>query len=398
MKKRRGSAKKTRTAKVRSRIRSALRVSRQRGTATRSRTNRVFPKAKSNPPAPVTLKECYRSGVRDGSIWLVGYPGAMPTSDQAKRVFAESWRRYVHSSDSRQAKSWNAIFPMGCAYRDGFLQAVGVKTQLTPLPLRGTAAAVVYAHGDAARYRKVMEQLAQLPLQEIVAVMNEKEKELRDVAESYENTVIVNISDPPRYGNAAANALGAKYTSADTVLFLDGQRLWTAEKLGHYLWLCGGRQADAALSDTVAANGEDKVQNFRRMSERERLRLFLNVSLRRPDLRTNSLEVLPYALSRQALNALGSSALAVPPTAQAILIRSGLRISRCEPISMPRFAEKTGDSDSPEWNIVAGDYLEAWRYAMDKGGGRLQFTDRGRNRSFWTEGRQHPNATKEELS
>jgi hypothetical protein len=260
---------------------------------------------------------------------------------------------------------WKHVHQRGKKYAAGFMKGARIKTTISPIPLQNKAAAVVCASAGSSVLQDVLSQLKTLPLQEIVLVLCNPTDEMFSHARSYKNTVIAYL--PDEVDPDVGRALGAKLTDAHTVLFVDGERAVDADLLARFLWECDGR-VDIALNDLSAQMGL-----FHQRNNVERFHEFLNASLNRVDLKTNSMSNLPFAVSRHALNTLGPTVLAVPVKAHAIAIMSGLRIG---------VGGSVGSRwDKDNWKKAAGDHVEAWKEAMNARGSRLQFADSVRNRN-----------------
>jgi len=258
----------------------------------------------------------------------------------------------------------------GKRYAAQFMQGAGVYASVTPVPLHNKAAAVLYVGSSNVALHEVLSQLQSLPLHEIVLVMANSTKEMFTLAGSLPNTIITHL--PEEVDPDVGRALGAKLTSADTVVFVDGDQAVNASNLARFLWECDSR-VDVALNDLSPRFGL-----FYQRGGVERFFEFLNMSLNRDDLRMNSMSVLPYAVSRHALDTLGAAVLSVPVKAHALAILKGLRIGMADSVAarMPQYGTSFGD----EWKKIAGDHMEAWREAMSSRGGRLHFSDVNRNR------------------
>jgi len=287
-----------------------------------------------------------------------------------REAIFEHWKRRFGQTGGKGRGDWRKTLQRGKRYAAGFMNGAGARVAVSPVPLHRKAAAVVYAGTDEKTILEVLSQLDALPLHEIVIVAGNPTESLFAIARGFEKALVIGLPEPvaPDIGRA----LGAKLTGADTVLFVDGDRVVGADLLARFLWECEGK-LDVALNDLNA-----RIGSFRQRKEIDRLNEFLNASLRREDLRINSLATLPFALSRQALNALGASALSVPAKAHAQAILKGLRIGPAGFVSSGGRLEKF----DAEWRVAAGDYAEALREAFNVRGSRMHFKDRMRNRDL----------------
>lgn len=310
----------------------------------------------------------YAAGERDGVAWR-GNADALPDDEAFKQAILSRWNiRYRQTGGSR-ADSWKSALSRGNRYASGFMQGAGRRIALYPVPVSGRAAAVVCAGPSEVALRQVLFRLAAMPVDEIVIVSGNPAPGIFAAARSCGNATVACLPDEvhPDVGRA----LGAKLTTADVVLFVDGERPVSEETLASLLWACG-RKWDVAMHDLSRHGGV-----FRQRQKMEWLHEFMNASLNRRDLMMSSLSVLPYALSRRALDTLGATALTVPAKAQAMAILKGLRIGTMGP-GAPDASRAVRQAD---WQLAAGDHAEAWAEAIRTVGKRLYFADRVRNRS-----------------
>ncbi len=261
---------------------------------------------------------------------------------------------------------WKQLLGYGQKYAAGFLGGFADAKPILPVPLRTTAAAIVCATAPLLGLDRVLRELDALPIRQIIVVIYGVEiGELPEELASPRVLFLIwpNVTDPD-----VGRALGAKLAAADTLLFVDAVKPVAAGALARFLWECDGR-ADIALNDLSM-----RSIWFHQRGGIQRLQEFLNASLNRPDLKSNSLSTLPYALSRKALNTIGAATLCVPAKAHAVAIMSKLRIVT---------GGSAGSSALPsDDRIVAGDHAEAWHEAIAVRGDRLGRPDRRRNRTI----------------
>ena len=84
--------------------------------------------------------------------------------------------------------------------------------------------------------------------------------------------------------------------------------------------------------------------------------------LGRDDLEANSLTAVPHAMTRQALESIGYANLSVPPRAQTLAIRQGLRIEAVQTVdvlSVNRRRKTNRGKDNPVAKLIIGDHIEA---------------------------------------
>ncbi|MFC5702242.1 hypothetical protein ACFPVX_13145 [Cohnella faecalis] len=323
----------------------------------------------SPPPAPVVLSSVYfERGVTAGAEWRSSNPPDPFSAGKIKETIFDGWNRIVreHSHSAHSGASIRA--GDGVSYAKGFFRGAGIgEFPVAPVALKGKAVAVVCTAGEEYSLYSVMEQLTALPLDEIVVILYGPADGKFYRAKGYANTIVVFM--PELTDADVGRALGANLADAETVLLVDGNAPVPAERLAEMLEMTDGR-ADITLADTP-----DNDSTFIRRNAVLRFQEFLNATLDRPELRTNSFSQLPLALSRHALNTLGAAVLTVPTVAHAMALLKGLkiglvRVSDVSPVQRENALAKS-----------AGDHMEAWREAMSVRGGRLEFADTYRNRS-----------------
>lgn len=312
----------------------------------------------------------YAAGMRDAERWLGERAAEGAPPEEAKSAAHRSWSERYYAGKGPRGGGWKSLLVQGRRYAEGFLNRCGYRAPLAPVPLRRTAAAVVCATAPFRGLQRVLQELGALPLRETIVVFyGIPASQLPQDREQPTVTVVhvPEVSDPD-----VGRALGANLATSDTLLFVDGAKPAEAGALARFLWECDGR-ADIALNDVPMRH-----LLFRERGGAQRLQEFLNASLNRRDLKANSLAALPYALSRQALDAIGPATLCVPAKAHAVAVLSKLRIvSGGFAAAAPQ-----GANEKTVGPVVAGDHAEAWGAALAMRGDRLKRPDLHRNRSI----------------
>lgn len=111
----------------------------------------------------------------------------------------------------------------------------------------------------------------------------------------------------------------------------------------------------------------------------------LNIMLSRPDLRGASLTTVPHAMSRSALDRIGSEHLAVPPKAHAIAIHLGLNVQPVHLIQVGTInRRRRKNANGADWlgRLIVGDHLEALHWLMEHTNERVNRTDLSRAREL----------------
>lgn len=284
----------------------------------------------------------------------------------------ESWTRCCKYNPGMRLTE--NLLRQGQSFAEGFTDALRVPRQRwLPVPLLKTASAVVLSCGGA-NAANALQQLARLPLQEIIIVTDSRDTGNLATARDYPGITVAQLAQ--EIGSDGGRSIGARLNGSDIILFVDGGGAARgAEGLAHYLAAVDGG-ADIALSDKSAWLG-----SFRAWDNLSRVQAFMNWSLGRPDLRANSVAALPHAWSREGLKAIGTSVLAVPALAQQAAIEQKLRFVEC-PCERNAQLETAGANAN-----VIGDHFEALQDAMRKQGSRLALPDRVRRRNMAGGGR-----------
>ena len=289
--------------------------------------------------------------------------GGEDPSLQMQEGFREWYARHVPAN-----LPIRLLLSVALAYRQGYASACEVKGLWIPLPLRGTVTAIVTASNEERTLPAVLTELRKLPLQEIIIVLNGCEDGSFEAVEQDER--MTRISFPERLGHDVGRAIGASVASGDILLFTDGDICVAAEELAAFIMTID-RGEDLALNDLTPY-----LPAFANQDEVTRCKMFLNHALGRPDLRANSLTAVPHAMSRRAIQMVGTAALLVPPKAQALALARGLAASA--PISVDVIRSnrvRTGNSGAGNAvaQMIIGDHVEALGEVMKTQGVRLGF-------------------------
>lgn len=341
------------------------------GGATALRKRRITARNKRRPASTANGSRNWSAvGMIDAAKWLELRGEPQCTSIAAKQALHRMWSERFYNSygNAGMGKAWKRLIASGMQYAAGFMRHCGFDMSVVPVPLRGTAAAIVCTKCWNGELRGVLTELDALPLREIIVMIygcSELKEKPAVIHPTARFIFLPEVADPD-----VGRAIGARLADADTLLFVSSERPAAASVLARYLWECDGR-ADVAISDLPLRNIV-----FRDRGSIAQLQEFLNASLNRPDLKSNSLTTLPYALSRRALDTIGADTLCVPAKAHAVAILSKLRI-----VTGGSAAERPGKRrGEPVDRIAAGDHAEAWHTAIAVRGNRLKRPDLYRNR------------------
>ncbi|RAP77401.1 glycosyltransferase family 2 protein [Paenibacillus montanisoli] len=353
--------------------RKSVRSSRARGksrrTAAAGRKGRARAaksgRTKMASPYSGKLQSVFHAGYEDASAlnksgWSIAQAGA---ADARHRMNARWTLRCAGRGQSGAMRM--KLLAEGRAYADGFASALDLpKGMWQPVAMSKSAAAVVIA--VPGMNRAAIKQLQRLPFQDIIVVLENGTE--GDFAELRELPDITIMQTGDRLGADVGRAIGARMTKADIVLFADGGKETAAEQLALML-----ATAEAG-ADVVMADQTPQLGPFSRWDDRTRIRAFMNWSLGKPELKANSVELLPHVWSRHGIEKVGVSQLAVPPLAHLTAIRHKLQLRS--------IALQAGASGHASVELSVGDHIEALQTAMKAEGARLSFSDQLRRRAI----------------
>lgn len=238
-------------------------------------------------------------------------------------------------------------------------------------PIEPKLSIIIPARSDSRALASVIRQARLVrPRSEIIVVCNSaKDRTARRARKAGATKVIAGEAS---LGHDEGRSIGAKAASGDILLFLAADLPVPSGLLKEYVgkveegW-------DVALNAYSGANRKHCVNVSK---------FLLNQLLRRPDLEGASLTVVPHALSRHALNVIGTEQLSVPPVAHALAVLNGLSVTSCGYImtsaaQKPRRAERNAE-------LIMGDHAEAISQLIMRNGPRAGFTDFERDRGALT--------------
>lgn len=177
-------------------------------------------------------------------------------------------------------------------------------------------------------------------------------------------------------GHDVGRTLGAQAARGKVLLFLDGDMLISAKELRPFV--------DAILSGTdVALNQYSGPVNRTQAHPVVLAKHVLNGMLSRSDLKGASMTAIPHALSRAALEIMGSECLSVPPLALAMAVHSGLKVTTVSVLQVGRMNRKRTKRGSidPLLDIIVSDHMQAIRWLMEQTNERNGYGDLYRERN-----------------
>lgn len=186
---------------------------------------------------------------------------------------------------------------------------------------------------------------------EVIVVANGTTDGSDRVAESLGARVLVH---PEPLGHDVGRSIGAKEAKGKIILFTDGDIVIPVRDLIP-LVKAVENGVDIALNSYLGPVDKMNVHGVVLAKHA------LNIALSRPDLKGASMTTIPHAISRKALEAIGSEQLAIPPKAQTIGICRGLEVRAVHYIDVGRTNPKRRGrrGDDPLEGLIVGDHFEA---------------------------------------
>jgi len=199
------------------------------------------------------------------------------------------------------------------------------------------------------------------PRTEVIVVCNGTTDGSNDMARRCGAKV---IERPAPLGHDVGRALGAKAAAGEVLLFIDGDMVIPAYVLQGFVAAVDGG-ADVALNDYSGPVRKTPVHGVVLAKHA------LNDLLGRTDLGGASLTTVPHAISRRALEKIGTDLLAVPPVAHAAAIHCGLnvRLGPAVPVGRLNRARREKGHWRKLERLIIGDHLEAVGWWLNRKNG-----------------------------
>lgn len=189
------------------------------------------------------------------------------------------------------------------------------------------------------------------PRCEVIVIVNGSADQTAEIALSLGAHV---ISYELPLGHDAGRSVGAEVAKGEVLLFTDGDLVIPASGLRPFVTAISGG-ADIALNDYSGP--------VRRLSPHPVVlsKHALNILLGRPDLKGCSMTAVPHAISRRALEILGSQSLSRPPLAHAQAVLSGLRVVAAHKVHVGKLnaVRRKEDGTDPLQQLITADHMEA---------------------------------------
>ncbi len=329
------------------------------------------------------------------SIWHAGavdvvtpnQPRLMHARKRGDSPFPESTERIL--GDHLEALAY-AIERFGprALLTDGARNREFLRTYEAPRRLRKARRSAVIPVGEERdTIREVVREARKAGMDEIIVVANGADDETVSRAMQVGANVLVFRQ---RLGHNVGRAVGAAFSSGETLLFIDGDFVVPAEDLRAYVQAVESG-IDVALNDLTRL-----CYRSMPLDAVSAAKYFLNCCLRRPELLNGSMTAVPHAISRRVVDAIGFRNLMIPPLAQAMAIMGGFDVRNVHYTDVltpnrirPDHALRGGTA--PAFERIVGDHVEAIDYVLRRTDRRGGFFDGNRNRAILEQlGREHP--------
>jgi len=176
-------------------------------------------------------------------------------------------------------------------------------------------------------------------------------------------------------GHDAGRAVGAEAASGQVLLFIDADmRIGSSHLQPFVSAVLGGID--------VALNRYGGAIRRRHPHPVVLAKHTLNTFLNRPDLSGASMTSVPHAISRKAADSIETVNLSIPPLAQAIAVRAGLKVAAVHEVPVGRLNRRRRKHNGQDLlqQVVIDDHLRAMEWYLSHTDSRAGFSDLGRDR------------------
>lgn len=212
------------------------------------------------------------------------------------------------------------------------------------------------------------------PRCEVIVVVNGSADQTAEIAHSMGACV---ISYELPLGHDVGRSVGAEAAKGEILLFTDGDLVIPSSDLRPFVTAVSGG-ADIVLNDYSGP--------VRKLSPHPVVlsKHALNILLGRPDLKGCSMTAVPHAISRRALEVIGSDLLSRPPMAHAKAVLSGMRVVAAHKVHVGKLnaVRRKENGKDPLQQLVTADHLEAVSLLLEHRGHRAGFGDGARRREM----------------
>ncbi|WP_245864063.1 glycosyltransferase family 2 protein [Paenibacillus donghaensis] len=212
------------------------------------------------------------------------------------------------------------------------------------------------------------------PRCEVIVIVNGSADRTAELAQSA-GAYVITYEQP--LGHDVGRSRGAEAAKGEILLFTDGDMVIPAVRLRPFVEAVG-HGADIALNH-YSGPVRSTVPHPVVLSK-----YALNLLLSRPDLRGCSMTAVPHAISRRALEQLGSAVLSRPPLAHARAVLEGLQVQTVDEVPVGKLnavRRKVGRED-PLQHVIVQDHLAAVQLLLERRGSRAGLSDGIRRREL----------------
>lgn len=222
--------------------------------------------------------------------------------------------------------------------------------------------------------RVIVEAYKVHPKTEVIVVANGSTDGSKKIAKRM-GAKVISYNFP--LGHDVGRSVGARAAKGGIILFTDGDMVIPAKEMMP-LVRAVERGVDVALNQY---QGPVRKFNVHRVIIAKHA---LNTLLSRTDLKGASLTTVPHAISRRALDTIGSEAFAVPPKAQAMAVHKGLIVKAVHPINvgLKNPIRRKSRGKDPVGDLIIGDHLEAIHWYIQATNERATQSDYNRQRQI----------------
>jgi glycosyltransferase involved in cell wall biosynthesis len=210
---------------------------------------------------------------------------------------------------------------------------------------------------------------------EIIVVINGSTDGSADIAARCGARVVA--YDEP-LGHDVGRSVGALAASGRILLFIDGDMIIPAADLSPFVNAIEQQGVDVALNRYSGPTGVVKAHHVVLAKHA------LNHMLDRGDLAGTSLTAIPHAISRRALETIGTESLSVPPLAHVKAVWHGLNVKPVHLVDVGRLNPLRSRKERPYPldKLIVGDHLEAVNWLAEQSDDRAGFEDGARKRQI----------------
>jgi glycosyltransferase involved in cell wall biosynthesis len=210
------------------------------------------------------------------------------------------------------------------------------------------------------------------PQTEVIVVVNGSTDGSAQVAKAA-GAKVIEYAYP--LGHDVGRSVGAQEAKGEILLFVDGDFVIRRKDLIPFINSIENG-TDVALNRYLGPVKTSKVHPVILSKH------MLNGAICRPDLVGSSMTTIPHAISRKALDWIGTDALAVPPKALAIAVHNGLHVKAVHLVQVGKInpRKRRGYKVDPLLPLIIGDHLEALHWLISQAGERGSFEEHTRVR------------------